>query len=350
MAKIKTTVIGSYPKYPPLIDKNFDIRWLVSPGENLDKGWKSKKNLEELQQEAIRWAVQEQEEAGIDILTDGEQRRGNFVLYHCQHLAGFDFVNKLEKKLRGGTRSELVPTIKGLVKNKDQFLVNEFEFLKTLTGKEIKVTIPGPLTIIDSSKDLFYNDERMLALDIAKAIRKEVKTLVEAGCKIIQFDEPAFIREPQKFFDYGIDALEECFRDVKDITTIVHICRGYPNKEKDVKAEKANYERVVEALSKTNIDQIAIEDAHEHLDSDIFKKFGSKKIILGVVDIGNKRVETVEEIENRIKEVLTVVPPERLLIAPDCGLLLLNPEIAKAKLTNLVIAARNINKLLNHSF
>ena len=339
-------MIGSYPKYPKLVDENFDQKWLVSPGENLDKSWENKENLKELQQEAIQWAVKEQEEAGIDILTDGEQRRGNFVFYHCQHLEGFDFVNKEEKKLRGGSRSEFVPTIQGFVKNKEPFLVKEFEFLKELTNKEIKITIPGPLTIVDSSKNLFYSDERKLALDIAKAIREEVKSLAEAGCKIIQFDEPAFIREPQKFFDYGRDALQECFRDVDGVTTIVHICRGYPSKEKDVKAEKENYTQVIEALSITEINAIAIEDAHEHLDLDIFKKFGSKKIILGVIDIGNSCVETVEEIEHRIKEVLTVVPPEQLLVAPDCGLLLLTPEVAKAKLTNLVSAAKKVGGLV----
>ncbi|PIN76888.1 hypothetical protein COV17_00575 [Candidatus Woesearchaeota archaeon CG10_big_fil_rev_8_21_14_0_10_36_11] len=343
MAKIKTTVIGSYPKYPRIIGENFDTKWLVSPGENLDKGWKSKENLEELQQEAIRWAVKEQEKAGIDILTDGEQRRGNFVLYHCQHLEGFDFVNKEEKKLRGGSRTELVPTIKGFVKNKEPFLVKEFEFLKKLTKKEIKITIPGPLTIIDSSKDLFYDDEKKLALDVARAIREEVKSLAEAGCKIIQFDEPAFIREPQKFFNYGIDALEECFRGVEGITTIVHICRGYPSKEKDVKAEKENYAQVVEALSKTNINQIAIEDAHEHLNLDFFKKFGSKTVILGSVEIGGVKVESVDEIQKRIKEILTIISPEQLQVSPDCGLLLLSPEIAKAKLTNLVLAAKKVS-------
>ncbi len=343
MAEIKTTVIGSYPKYPRLIGEDFDTKWLVSPGNNLDEIWKNKDNLEEIQKEAICWAVSEQEKAGIDIITDGEQRRGNFVFYHCQHLKGFDFANKEEKKLRGGSRSELVPTIKGIIKNKEPFLVKEFEFLRSITEKEIKITIPGPSTIIDSSKNLFYNNEKKLALDIAKAIREEVKSLAEAGCRIIQFDEPIFIREPQKFLEYGIYALEECFSGIKGITAIVHICRGYPHKEKDIKAEKSNYAKVVEVLSKTNIDQIAIEDAHEHMDLDFFKRFGSKTVILGSVEIGGIKVESIDEIQKRIEEVLTIVPPEQLQISPDCGLLLLHPEIAKAKLTNLAAAVKNIN-------
>ncbi len=346
MERIKTTVIGSYPKYPKLIGKDFDVRWLVSPGESLDRGWRDKENLEDLQQEAIRWAVREQEEAGVDILTDGEQRRGNFVFYHCQHLEGFDFVNKGVKSLRGGSRNELVPTVRGPVKNIRPFLSKEFKFLKGLTDRQIKVTIPGPLTIVDSCKDLFYNDEKGLALDIASAIREEVKALSAEGCGIIQLDEPAFIREPGKFFDYGIVAVEECFRGITGLTKEVHICRGYPNKEKDVKAQKENYAQVVEALSKTCIDGISVEDAHEHLSLDFFEKFGEKNLILGSVEIGGSRLERVEEIEERIRQVLRVIPPKRLLAAPDCGLLLLSPEVAKEKLTNLVAAVKNVNKSL----
>ncbi|MBI2130186.1 hypothetical protein HYU10_00275 [Candidatus Woesearchaeota archaeon] len=346
MAKIKTTVIGSYPKYPRLIGKDFDVKWLVSPGNNLDRGWQGRENLEELQHEAVRWAVKEQEDAGIDILTDGEQQRGNFVFYHCQHLEGFDFADKQEKSVRGGSRSELVPTIKRAVKNKRLYLAEEFKFLKSLTNKGIKVTIPGPLTIVDSSRDLHYNDERTLALDIAKAIQEEVKELANSGCKFIQLDEPAFIREPKKFADYGIEALEQCFKGVYGIAKIVHICRGYPNKEKDVKAEKENYAQIAEMLSKTNIDQISIEDAHENLDLDFFKKFGEKTVILGSVEIGGNKTESVEEITKRIKQILTVVPPERLVVAPDCGLLLLSPDSAKRKLVNLARAANSVNDAL----
>lgn len=342
MFDLKTTVIGSYPKYPPLIKGEFNVRWLVSPGDNLDSGWKDKENLEKLQNEAIKWAVKEQEEAGLDIITDGEQKRGNFVFYHCQNLEGFDFKNKEIKQIRGKSRAELVPVIKGPVKHKEFFLVNEFYFLKSLTNRQIKVTIPGPSTIIDSTKDLHYNDEKELALDLAKAIKKEVEQLSRAGCKIIQIDEPVFVREPEKFFEYGLNTLQNCFKGIEGIEKVVHICRGYPSKEKDVKAQKDNYERIIEELSNSIIDRIAVEDSHEKLDLKVFEKFGKKEVVLGAVDIGNEQVETVEKIRNRIREVLEIIPPERLFIAPDCGLLLLEPEIAKAKLTNLVKAAKGI--------
>ena len=185
-----------------------------------------------------------------------------------------------------------------------------------------------------------------MAFDLARAIQKEVQSLVQAGCSIIQIDEPVSIREPQKFFDFGLKALEICFEGAEEISKEVHICRGYPNNERDTKAEIKAYGQVIEALSHSTVDKIAVEDAHEHLDLEVFKKFGSKGIILGVVDIGNPHVETIEEIKKRINEVLTVVPPERLEVSPDCGLLLLSPEIAKAKLTNLVLAARKVSELI----
>ncbi len=344
-AKIQTTVIGSYPKYPLLIGKDFDTKWLVVPENNLDSGWKDKDNLESLQKEAIRWAVREQEEVGLDVVTDGEQKRGNYVLYHCQHLGGFDFGDKEEKVFRDGLVKGLVPVVRGKIKTKDHFLVNDFKFLQSLTNKQIKVTIPGPVTIIDSVKDAFYFDERRLALDLAKAIREEVAALAEAGCTLIQFDEPVFIRDQKKFFSYGLEALQACFERVNNITKQVHICRGYP-KEGVPKTDAARYARIIEALSTIDIDAIAVEDAHEHLELSVFEKFGSKKVILGVVDIGNPQIETIEEIEKRIKEILTIIPPEQLLIAPDCGLLLLKPETAKAKLSNMVLAAKKVNLLL----
>ena len=343
MTKIKTSVIGSYPRYPKLVGTDFNPRWLLVSESKED--W-IKNKTKELQDEAVRWAIKEQEDTGIDIVSDGEQRRTNYILYHCHHLDGFDFENKEELVCRGGKVKTTVPVIREPVKATKLFLADEFRFLQSLTNKEIKITIPGPLTIIDSVKDSYYFDEKKLAFDLAKAIQKEVKSLVQAGCSIIQIDEPVSIREPRKFFDFGLKALEICFEGAEEISKEVHICRGYPNNERDTKAEIEAYGRVIEALSNSIVDKIAVEDAHEHLSLDVFKKFGSKKVILGVVDVGNPQVETVEQIEKRIKEVLSVVHPENLLVASDCGLLLLKPEIAKEKLKNLVLAAKNVSDSL----
>ena len=339
---IKTSVIGSYPRYPKLIGSDFNPRWLLM-SENNDRWMQKKEKI--LFDEATEWAVEEQIETGLDIVTDGEQRRSNYILYHCQHLEGFDFKNREELICRGGKVKTIVPVIRGSIKAKNLFLADEFNFLKKLTDRDIKITIPGPLTIIDSIKDAYYHDEKKLAFDLARAINKEVQLLVKAGSRIIQIDEPCSIREPEKFKEYGLEALELCFEGAEKISKEVHICRGYPNNKKDTKAEIERYGQVIELLSKSKIDKIAIEDAHEHLDLEVFSKFGNKGCILGVVDIGNEKIETVEEIINRVKQVLTVLKPEQLTLAPDCGLLLLKPEIAKAKLKNIVLAAEQLNNL-----
>ncbi|MBM3228931.1 cobalamin-independent methionine synthase II family protein [Candidatus Parvarchaeota archaeon] len=346
IGELETTVVGSYPRYPKLLNRDFDARWLVVPSTNLDLGWKGKENVGSLQDEAVRWVAREQERAGIDIISDGEQRRGHYVLYHCQRLAGFDFVDRKEKPLRGGTRTELVPTIKGKVERKGGFLAEEFRFAQSLTKKKVKVTLPGPLTIVDSVVDTYYGNEKELASDIAYALRGEVEELAKAGCEHIQIDEPAFLWETEKFFDFGLDTLKSCFGELEGVRKLVHICRGYPNPKKDVKAEKERYHDVIGALSKSRVDGISIEDAHENLELAVFEEFGDKQVILGCVDIGSEQIERVEKIEKRVKEVLKVVPPNRLALAPDCGLLLLKPEIAQAKLANIAKAAESVKRNL----
>src|SRR3989344_6381544 len=178
MKKIKTSVIGSYPRYPKLAGADFNPRWLLV-SENREDWIKNK--TKDLQDEAVRWAVREQEETNIDIVSDGEQRRTNYILYHCRHLDGFDFDNKEELICRGGKVKAIVPVIRGPIQATNLFLADEFRFLQSLTKKEIKITIPGPLTIIDSVKDSYYFNQQKLAFDLAKAIQKEVSSLVEAG-------------------------------------------------------------------------------------------------------------------------------------------------------------------------
>ncbi|OIO65256.1 hypothetical protein AUJ68_03755 [Candidatus Woesearchaeota archaeon CG1_02_57_44] len=335
---LNVSVIGSYPKYHKLLPKDFDPVWLTRPGENLDRAWKNREDLEPLFQEAIRWAVKEQAEAGIDIVTDGEQRRGNFVLYHCQHLAGFDFQHMEKRHLRAGTRFEAVPVVTGPVRAKEHFLVDELRFTQSLTKKPVKVTMPGPLTIIDSVKDKHYGDEKKLAFALAEALNSEARALADAGCAVVQFDEPAFIREPEKFKTWGLDALKACIKGV-GCATAVHICRGYPAPGRDVKAHTRLYGDVLGALAKSGISRICVEDSTEHLPLSIYGQFGSCGLELGLVNIGEHAVENPDAIAARVREVLKVIKPERLWLAPDCGLLLLPPAVAKAKLAALVAAS-----------
>ena len=213
------------------------------------------------------------------------------------------------------------------------------------TGDEPFVVLLGD-TIIDSVIDENYSDDEALAMDLAAAIRMEVEALAAAGCNVVQFDEPVFARYPKRVSEYGLRALEACFEGIAGITTVAHICCGYPVEGYE-KAESDSYTQLAPRLADSKIDQISIEGAHRSLDLGVLRKFGDKVVILGVVDIGDSRIETADEIEARIGQALDHIRPDRLSLGPDCGMVFLDPEVAKAKLTNLVEGARRVRESLH---
>lgn len=338
---LTTTVIGSWPKPTWLSESGWAIdRW------DIDRTWKFEgEQLRRKQDEGTEWALREQEATGVDIVSDGEERRDNYICYHCRHLDGFDFEQRVRKTVKAGAYDLAVPTVTGPVASRQVFLPADYQFVRDRTDRPVKMTLPGPMTIIDLAKDEYYGDEVVLAMDLAAAIRVEVEALALVGCDIVQFDEPAFVRYPEKVFEYGLRALEGCFDGITGITTVVHICCGAPSDlEGQPKANAEYYASIASALAISKIDQISIEGAHRPLDLEVLQKFGKKDIIFGLVDIGERCVETVEEIENRVRGVLNHVEPDRLLLGPDCGMIYLDPEVAKAKLTNLVSAAHRLRE------
>ncbi len=340
---LPTTVIGSWPKPAWLSEPSLDVnRWQT------DLTWRFEgEELKRKQDEATEWALYEQEATGVDIVTDGEIRRKNYVHYYCRNLCGFDFEHRARKTVKAGSYELVVPTISGPITPRKVSLPADYQFVRERTNRQVKMTIPGPVTIMDFSKDQYYGDDTVLAMELAGAIRTEVEALRAVGCKIIQFDEPSFLRYPDKVLDYGLRALEACFAGITDITTVVHICCGLPSDLKDQpKANQDDYSCIAPALALSNIDQISIEGAHRSLDARVLREFGNKEIIFGVVDIGNPHVETVEHIESRIKRVLHCVGSDRLLIGLDCGMIYLDPPVAKSKLTNLVEAVRRVREHL----
>jgi len=340
---LPTTVIGSWPKPAWLSEPSLDvIRWQT------DLTWRFEgEELKRKQDDATEWALREQEATGVDIVTDGEIRRENYVHYYCRNLSGFDFEHRARKTVKAGAYELIVPTISGPITPRKVSLLADYQFVHERTDRRVKMTIPGPVTIMDLSKDQYYGDDTALAMDLAGAIRTEVEALRGVGCKIIQFDEPSFLRYPDKVLDYGLRALEACFAGITDITTVVHICCGLPSDLKgQPKANEEDYSLIAPALALSHIDQISIEGAHLALDAKVLREFGNKEIIIGVVDIGNPHVETVENIESRINRVLHHIASERLLVGPDCGMIYLDPPVAKSKLTNLVEAARRIRETL----
>ena len=346
-----TTTIGAYPK-PDYVAAPDWFRGLGGPNtadptsDYTDFIRTAGDEAEEAFSRAIREVVGDQVEAGIDIPTDGEIKRDNYIYYHCRHLEGFDFDNLTEKEMRTGAWTATVPTITGPVRAGRPFLVDEWKTAQACTDRPVKMTVPGPLTITDSVADVYYEDKRKVGVVLAEAVNAEVRALAEAGCSWIQVDEPLFARWPDEALDYGMDNLERCFHKVpKQTTRAMHMCCGYPEKldqEDFLKAERSAYFSLAEGLEDSSIEAVSIEDAHRHNDLALLEKFQRITVIFGAVAIAKSRIEPVEEIADRLNAALGHIDADRLIAAPDCGLGMQTREAAIAKLTNLCTAAKSV--------
>ena len=349
---ILTTCIGAYPKpaYTPIVD------WFApefrSDTSRVTTLYKDLLNAtgdaaEDLFISATQEVIQDQVKAGIDIPTDGEVRRENYIHYHCRHLTGIDFDHLSPKIMRNGAYETRLPTITGPIRpSGGPFLIHDFKIAQSFTDRPIKMTVPGPLTIADTTVDSFYGDATKLGGDLADAVNFEVRALADAGCRYIQIDEPLFARNVKEALDFGIDHLIRCFHGmVEGMNRVVHICCGYPSflDETDYhKADPQAYFDLAEALDVAPIDQISIEDAHRPNDLALLERFAGSTVILGVVAVAQSRVETIDEISQRLLTALNYIDRNRLIAAPDCGLGLLGRDLAIHKLTNLCEAARHI--------
>jgi len=358
--KIKSTIVLSYPKPKYIMNKISGRELLDSSGIIFYQIEKKigKANFRKLVDKAVDETIQDQEEAGIDIITDGEQRRGHYIYYTLRHLTGFNFENMYEKpvkKIIKGKLQEaykmLVPRVISSIKYNGPFLIDNFKYIYSRTKKDIKIGFPGPSTVVDAVKNEFYKSDKELALNYAKAVKQEVIALRNAGCQIIQFDDPGLLRNPIRTQEWGIELLDKCFEGIEGITTIVHVCRSYPNKKLEklgivYKSDESYYPYLLDLLRKSKIDQISIEGKQENLNPAVLKHLGQKIVILGCLDVGSEKVETVEEIVNQGKAALEYIKPEQLILGPDCGLLQISRKAAKAKLSNLAKAAEILNKIL----
>ena len=344
-----TTVIGAYPKPKYLklpdwfnADGGTDTQYPTKDYHDAIK--KMGSEAESIFQKATEEVIKDQIECGIDIITDGEVRRENYIHYHCRHLDGIDF-NKLTKKVaRTGNYECWLPTITGAVKAKEAFLVGELQLAQKMSSKPIKITIPGPMTITDTISNEFYNSPKKMGEDLAEAIKVEINRLAEAGCKYIQVDEPLFARKPKEAIEYGIKNLEKCFEGIinKKIDKITHICCGYPDKLDVVnypKAPLSSYHEIAEMLDNSIIDSVSIDDAHRYNNLNLLNKYKNKKIIFGVLKIASSKIDSEEDIYKRVKEALSHIDKERLILAPDCGLGHLPRELSKKKLKIMSVVA-----------
>lgn len=249
--------------------------------------------------------------------------------------------------MRGGNWKARVPTIVGPVEVAERgFLVHDWQVAQRATGRPVKMTLPGPMTIADTLADEYYGEGRRLGVDLAQAINVELRLLAEAGCRWIQVDEPIFAVYPDSALEFGIDNLERCLHGLDGaVTKVVHICCGYPAQvdlEDYPKADPAAYYDLAGSLDDSSIDAVSIEDAHRHNDLALLERFQSTTVILGVLAIARTRVETVDQIADRLLDALGHIDRARLIAAPDCGLGMLGRSTIRKKLANMVTAARQV--------
>jgi len=350
--KVRTAIVGSYPKPRYVYSKNgrslLDSFGFAFEGREKELG---PGEFAKLLDKAALSAIDDQNRAGVDIMTDGEERRGHYVLHIVNKLAGVDARNRKRISMRGGTTEQDAPRIIGKIRYKGPMVVEEFLFTRKHAKGVAKIGLPGPSTVADCVADEHYGgDRKQLAFDYADAIRHEVEALIAAGCEIIQFDDPVLLRYPAAAQAWGLQALERCFAGLEDRATfVVHICCGYPNKPLERKgiAYKANrdyYRDVLTWLSESKLDVVSIEGAASKLDVSVLSAIGSKTVMLGVIDVGENAVESVDALVARAGEALRHIPIGQLILAPDCGMLELTHASARKKLVNLALAARAVNE------
>jgi|TARA_B100000214_G_scaffold334316_1_gene276951 5-methyltetrahydropteroyltriglutamate--homocysteine methyltransferase len=353
---LTTTVIGSFPKpsYLPIED------WFNSARN--DGGMDTERVTKEFTQyiekksdsdehlfvRAAKDVINLQIDAGIDIPTDGEVRRENYIHYHCRYLEGFDFKNLEHRVLRDGAYETNLPAVRNKIKhNGSSYSVHDFKSSQSVSSAPVKFTLPGPLTIMDTTADCFYDDRPKLNRDLAETVNKEILSLVNAGCKYIQVDEPLFARQVDDASSFGMEGIERCFHGVpKDVTKIIHMCCGYPDHIDDEdykKADPESYHLLAKEVDELKIDQVSIEDAHCQNNLELLEKFKKKSVIFGAIAIASSRLESEEEIIDRINSALLHIDRERLVIAPDCGLGLLTPDLAESKLRVMCSAVKRVD-------
>ena len=302
--------------------------------------------LRDILDRATVQVVREQVDLGIDIPTDGEIRRENYIHYHCRHLHGIDFERLTEREMRGHHQA-LLPTIVGPIAAGAPFLVRDWEVAQSATQKPVKITLPGPLTIGNSVADEFYRDDaRARGAALADALNVEIRRLADAGCPAIQVDEPVFARKVADALAFGAEHLERCFHKVPPATErVVHGCCGYPSEldaEDDPAAPNDAYFELADVLDEVAIDAVSIEDARRPIDLALLERFARKKVILGVIATGRSRMEEIDEVRDRLRQALEHIDHHRLLAAPEWGLGLLGRDLARAKLRVLAEAAHSL--------
>jgi len=323
---LPTTLVGSYPQPDWLIDRT-SLAKQMPPRVRARELWRiAPEQLESAQDDATLLAIRDQERAGLDIITDGEQRRESYSNRFATALDGVDIENPGKTPNRTGGFA-IVPRIVGPIRRRHPVEVRDAQFLRANTDGAIKMTVPGPFTMAQQCEDQHYHDEEALALDYAAALNDEIKDLFAAGADVVQLDDPWMQARPEKAKRYGLTAIERALQGVSG-TTAIHLCFGYAQMVKD---KPPGYSFLPE-LDRSSAQQISIEAAQPKLDLAVLKELPSKTIILGVIDLSTTAIESAQTVADRIRAALAFVPPERIVVAPDCGMKYLPRAVAYGKM------------------
>jgi 5-methyltetrahydropteroyltriglutamate--homocysteine methyltransferase len=335
MQILPTTLVGSYPQPDWLIDRT-SLAKQMPPRVRARELWRvDSERLDAAQDEATLLAIRDQEQAGLDIVTDGEQRRESYSNRFATALDGVDLDNPGKTANRTGGFT-IVPRVVGSIQRRHPVEVRDVEFLRANTDRMIKMTVPGPFTMAQQCEDHYYHNEAALALDYAAAVNAEIKDLFAAGADVVQLDEPWMQARPEKAKAYGLAALDRALKDVKG-TTAVHLCFGYAQM---VKSKPAGYSFLPE-LEQSPAQQISIEAAQPRLDLAVLRKLPS-----GVIDLSDMAVETPQLVAEQIRRALPHVGAERIVIAPDCGMKYLPRDVAFGKMQAMVQGAAIVRQEL----
>lgn len=334
---LPTSIVGSLPK----------PAWLAPP-EKLWSPWKlDGDQLLEGKQDALRISLQEQQLAGVDIISDGEQTRQHFVTTFIEHLSGVDFENRQIVKIRNRYDAS-VPVVVSEVARQKAVFVEDAKFLRKQTDKPIKWALPGPMTMVDTLYDAHYKSREKLAWEFAKVLNEEARELQDAGVDIIQFDEPAFNVFFDEVNDWGMAALERAIEGLH-CETAVHICYGYGIKanndwKKTLGSEWRQYEEIFPKIQTSNIDIVSLECQNSNVPLNLIELVRGKKVMVGAIDVASNTIETPEEVADTLRKTLEFVDIEDLYPSTNCGMAPLSRNLARGKLSALSAGAEIIRK------
>ena len=336
---LQTTIAGSLPK----------PAWLARPNQLWSPWMLEGESLAEAKRDATRLAIRDQERAGIDILSDGEQSRRHLVTGYLEHLSGIDFERLVTMRIRQRYDAR-VPQVVGPIARPRPVHSDDVRLMRAETDHPIKYTLPGPMTIIDTLHDAYYKDRPRLAMAFAKILNQEARELEKLGADVIQFDEPAFNVYLDEVKAWGIEALERAAGGLK-CKTAVHICYGYGIKanidwKKTLGSQWRQYEETFPAIARSKIDQVSLECHNSKVPIELIGLLKGKDVMVGAIDVASERVETPQEVARTIRAALKFVAPGKLYPCTNCGMVPLPRAVALGKMQALAAGARIVRREL----